>query len=202
VRAGVLDAITAETAMRGKMQRGMFISPAMVSLAHQQKPASLFVIPITRQGMKDHASKGKRKGKIRIAMTGFTVLTNRKRAVIALAHSVVFLGIALHGFVSPRAAVVLHGSEAALGLTLIAIYLTVAGILSWLVRISRCLAERAYFAFCASSATFGLLRIIFGDNGLPPAQYLRVLMLTCAVLLGMWILRSHSLPAGEGALSD
>ena len=74
-------------------------------------------------------------------MNDFAVLTNRKRTLIALVHSVVFLGIALHGFASPKIAVVLHGAGAAGGVTLIAIYLTVVSILSWLVSISRCAAN-------------------------------------------------------------
>jgi len=135
-------------------------------------------------------------------MNEFAVLTNRKRTLIALVHSVVFLGIALHGFASPKAAVVLHGSGAATGIALIAIYLTVASILSWLVSISRCARERLYFALCASSATFGLLRTIFGDTGLPAAQYLRVAMLTSAVAVGAWILRSYSRPVPDNALPD
>ena len=135
-------------------------------------------------------------------MNEFAVLTNRKRTLIALVHSVVFLGIALHGFASPKAAVVLHGAGVAGGVTLIAIYLTVASILSWLVSISRCARERLYFALCASSATFGLLRTIFGDVGLPAAQYLRVAMLTSAVAVGAWILRSFSRPVPENALPD
>jgi hypothetical protein len=130
-------------------------------------------------------------------MKGFAILTNRKPALIALAHSVVFLGIAGHGFVSPKSPAVLNGSGATLGLTLIFTSLTVASILTGLVRISRCFVERAYFALCASSATFGLLGTIFGDAALPAAQYLRVLMLTSAVAVGGWILRSFSHPATE-----
>ena len=38
-------------------------------------------------------------------MNDFGVLTNRKRAVIALIHSVVFLGIAMHGFASPKSGI-------------------------------------------------------------------------------------------------
>lgn len=132
-------------------------------------------------------------------MDEFAILTNRKRAVIALAHSLVFLGIALHGFASPRAAVSLHGPSALLGVFPLCIYATVTSVLAWLVTISRCLLERIYFSFCASSATFGLLRTLFGDSALPAAQYLRVVMLTCAVLMGTWILRSFSpepLPEG------
>ena len=135
-------------------------------------------------------------------MNEFAILTSRKRALIALAHSVVFLTIALHGFVSPRPAAVLHGSGATTGVLLLLIYITVAFILSWLVIISRCTVERFYFTFCASSATFGLLRILFGDAALPAAQYFRVLMLTCAVLLGTWIFRSFSRPAVQPADLD
>ena len=126
-------------------------------------------------------------------MNDFGVLTNRKRAVIALIHSIVFLGIAFRGFVSPKAGV-LHRSGAS-DFILIAIYLIVASILVWLVSISRGLVERIYFALCAVSATSGLLRTVFGDHVVPPAQYLRVLMLSAAVGLGILIVRSHSRPA-------
>ena len=61
-----------------------------------------------------------------------------------------------------------------------------------MVCFSRCAKERLYFALCASSATFGLLRTIFGDVDLPIAQYLRVAMLTSVVAVGAWILRSFS----------
>jgi len=133
-------------------------------------------------------------------MNEFGVLTNRKRAFIALIHSVVFLGVALHGFLSPKAGV-LHGS--AFGdLILIGIYLVVASILAWLVGISRCLGERVYFALCASSATFGLLRTIFGDSAIPVAQYMRVIMLSSAVAVGFAIVRSFSRTVAERALSE
>ena len=131
-------------------------------------------------------------------MNDFGVLTNRKRAVIALIHSIVFLGIAFHGFVSPKAGV-LHRSGATGDFILIAIYLVVASILAWLVSISRSLVERAYFALCVISASSGLQRTIFGDYAVPPAQYLRVLMLSLAVGLGILIVRSHSRPANVTA---
>jgi hypothetical protein len=134
-------------------------------------------------------------------MSDFGVLTNRKRVMIALIHSVVFLGIAMRGFASTKAGV-LHGPAAIPDLILIAIYLVVAGILAWLVSISRCMKERVYFALCACSATFGMLRTIFGDATLPAAQYLRVTMLTSAVIVGGWILRSYSRPIRESVLSD
>ncbi len=135
-------------------------------------------------------------------MNDFGVLTNRKRALIALAHSLVFLGIATYGFASPKAGVLLPGLHGTADLVLIGIYLAVASILTWLVCVARCAKERAYFALCASSATFGLLRTIFGDAALPSAQYLRVIMLTCAVGVGAWILRCFSRPVPEEVLSD
>jgi hypothetical protein len=135
-------------------------------------------------------------------MNEFGILTNRKRALIALAHSLVFLGIAMHGFTSPKAGVLLQGFSATADIILIMIYLVVASILAWLVSVSRCAKERVYFALCASSATFGLLRTIFGDAALPAAQYLRVIMLTSAVVLGAWIFRSFSRPVTENVLSD
>jgi hypothetical protein len=135
-------------------------------------------------------------------MNDYGVLTNRKRALIALIHSFVFLGIALHGFASPKAGVLLPGSGATADFILIGIYLTVASILAWLVSIARCAKERVYFALCACSATFGLLRTIFGDSTLPAAQYVRVIMLTSAVIVGTWIFRGFSRPVTEDVLSD
>jgi hypothetical protein len=84
----------------------------------------------------------------------------------------------------------------------VAIYLVVASILAWLVSLSRCARERIYFAFCASSATFGLLRSVFGDSALPAAQYMRVVMLSSAVVVGTLIFRSFSRPVPEQALSE
>ncbi len=135
-------------------------------------------------------------------MNEFGILTNRKRALIALIHSLVFLGIAMHGFASPKMGILLPGFVATADLILIAVYLVVASVLAWLVSISRGAKERVYFALCASSATFGLLRTIFGDADLPAAQYLRVIMLTSAVLVGTWILRSFSRPVTENVASD
>lgn len=134
-------------------------------------------------------------------MNDFAVLTNRKRAFIALLHSIVFLGIALHGFLAPKAGI-LHASGAGSDFGLILVYLIVASILAWLVCISRCLRERVYFTFCACSATFGLLRTVFGDATLPAAQYLRVFMLSSAVTLGALIVHSFSRPVPEPALSE
>jgi len=133
---------------------------------------------------------------------GFAILNSRKRALIALAHSIVFLGIALHGFVSPRLALALHSAGAGSGMILVGIYVVVGSILAWLASISRCAPERLYFALCTSSATFGLLRTIFGDAALPAAQYLRVAMLTSAVGVGAWILRFFLRPVPESTVSE
>lgn len=130
----------------------------------------------------------------------FGVLTSRKRALIALIHSVVFLGVAIHGFASSKAGI-LHGGPGA-EFALVILYLIVTSILAWLASISRCLRERAYFALCASSASFGLLRTVFGDSALPPAQYFRVLMLSSAVAVGGFILRSYSQPVVETVVSE
>jgi len=135
-------------------------------------------------------------------MNDFGVLTNRKRAFIALVHSVVFLGIAIGGFASPKNGVLLKGSGSTGDFILIGIYLTVAPILAWLVSVARCAKERVYFALCTCSATFGLLRTICGDAALPAAQYLRVTMLSSAVFVGIWILRLYSRSVVEDALSD
>jgi len=134
-------------------------------------------------------------------MTEFSILTNRKRAVIALIHSVVFLGVAMHGFVSPKAGI-LHASATNPDFILVMIYMTVSSVLAWLVGVSRGVRERLYFALCTCSAGFGLLRAILGDDTLPVAQYMRVLMLASAVAVGIWILRSFSTPVTEDAASE
>jgi hypothetical protein len=134
-------------------------------------------------------------------MTEFAILNSRKRALIALIHSVVFLGVATHGFLSPKAGL-LHRSGTDSEFLLVMIYMTVTAVLAWLVGISRGLRERFYFALCTCSASFGLLRMIFGDASLPVAQYMRVTMLASAVAVGTWILRSFGTPAAEDAVSD
>ena len=133
-------------------------------------------------------------------MTEFAILTNRKRAMIALIHSVVFLGIALQGFVSPKKGL-LHSVKTS-DVVLAGIYVIVASILAWLVGISRGLRERLYFALCVCSASSGLLRTVFGDAALPAAQYVRVGMLVSAVVVGTWIWRSFARVLAEEALSE
>ena len=132
-------------------------------------------------------------------MNGFAIITNRKRAAIALAHSIVFLVIALRGLASASTAspIWLRNAGTLSSIVILLIYLVVASVLIQLVRISGCAREKLYFGFCASSATLGLLRAVFGDPGLHPSQYLKVIMLVCAVTMGTAILRWHSRLAAE-----
>jgi hypothetical protein len=129
------------------------------------------------------------------SMDDFTLITNRKRAAIALAHSVVFLLIALRSLATASSAepVWMRMGIAFSGLIL-CMYLAVTSVLLYLVKIARCVAERIYFGFCASSAALGLMRTALGDPR-QGALYLRVVMLVCAVATGIIILRGHSRPA-------
>jgi hypothetical protein len=158
-------------------------------------------MPITADGKVGHTEIALRRAKLEVSMNEFAILTNRKRVLIALIHSVIFLGIATHGFVAAKAGFV-HSRAATSDIILVVIYLIVSSILAWLVSISRCSVERVYFALCTGSASFGLLRTILGDATLPVAQYLRVTMLTGAVAVGIWILRSFSRPVADNVLSD
>jgi hypothetical protein len=126
---------------------------------------------------------------IKSAVTRYVILTNRKRAIIALVHTVVFWLVALAGF----ATVVrpLEAASPASSWVLAAVYLLVTAALLALAVVSRNAAERLYFGLCATSAGFGLLRQIAGDPPMHPAVYVRVAMLGCAVAVGTWILRDH-----------
>ena len=127
-------------------------------------------------------------------MSKYAILTNRKRAIIALLHSIVFALIALRGVTSASAVhpIWLDSSARLPSVAILTIYLVVSSVLIQLVRVSRGAREKLYFAFCASSASLGLLRTILGDQNLPASQYFRLLMLLCAVLTGIVILRSHA----------
>ena len=169
-------------------------------------PTQRIVTPITPACKTAHRPRAPLQAKLNLRMldrpvNDFAILTNRRRAIIALVHSIVFLGIAAAGFASHKNGI-LHGNAPQGDFILVMIYLTVTSILSWLAGVSRRALERVYFALCACSATFGLLRTSFGDSALPIAQYMRVVMLTSAVLLGSWIVRSYSRPAAETAVSD
>jgi hypothetical protein len=129
-------------------------------------------------------------------MNEYAVLTNRKRAIIALIHSVFFLMIALMGMASPRMqalSIRIHTAFAAV-IAMLAIYAIVTTILLILTKVSRCSLERLYFGFCSTSAGVGLLRVVLGDPPLHLAVLTRVVMLSCAVFIGFVILREHSRP--------
>lgn len=125
-------------------------------------------------------------------MDRFAIITNRKRAIIALVHSVFFMGVAgVQLAISHAAAFSIHGEKKVSGIALLAIYVVVTTVLIILLWVSHCAKEKLYFAFCAAGAGFGLLRILLGDPVLH-ANILRVLLLGCAVLTGIIILRKHS----------
>jgi hypothetical protein len=124
----------------------------------------------------------------------FAIINNRKRAIIALIHSVFFLGVAaVQLAISHADPFSTHGQKVLAGSILLGIYVMVTLVLLVLLRFSRCTTERLYFAFCSASAAFGLLRILLGDPVLH-ANVLRVLLLSCAVVIGTGILRTHSVP--------
>ena len=128
-------------------------------------------------------------------MEQYFVLTNRKRAIIALIHSVFFLMVATGGFLPPlRPPAELTPGHEGFGasVALLAIYGVVSAILLWLTMMSRCLRERAYFALCSTSAVAGLFRIYLGDAMFPTARLIRVFMLLAAVAVGYTIFRIHS----------
>jgi hypothetical protein len=130
-------------------------------------------------------------------MDRFAIITNRKRAIIALVHSVFFLGVAgLQLAVSHAEAFSIHREKIAGTIILLAIYVIVTTVLLVLLRFSHCIKEKLYFAFCAAGAGFGLVRILLGDPVLH-ANVARVLLLFCAVLTGTVILRNHSAVATD-----
>jgi hypothetical protein len=125
-------------------------------------------------------------------MDRFAIINNRKRAIIALIHSVFFLGVAgLQLAISHAEPFSMRGGRVAGGIILLMIYVIVTVVLLVLLRFSHCTREKLYFAFCSASAGFGLLRILLGDPVLH-ANVLRVLLLSCAVFVGTGILRSHT----------
>jgi len=127
-------------------------------------------------------------------MGGFSILTNRKRAIVALVHSVVFLLIAVRQMVAanPAAGIWVASSVSRGTWILCGIFTIVSSILLWLLVISRGWMEKFYFAFCTISATSGLLRIAAGDQTFHAGLYIRVVMLVSAVLVGLLIVRLHS----------
>jgi hypothetical protein len=127
-------------------------------------------------------------------MKTFAILTNRKRAIVALVHSVVLLLVAVRQMVAATPAVgVFLPSRVTTGTWILCgIFSIVCVILLWLLVISRGWMEKFYFAFCTASATSGLLRTAAGDQAFHVGIYVRVVMLVSAVFVGLLIVRAHS----------
>jgi len=127
-------------------------------------------------------------------MNAFAILTNRKRAIIALVHSVVFLLIALRQMLAaaPAAGIWVPSAVSTGTWILCGIFAIVSSILLWLFAISRGWLEKTYFALCTVSATSGLLRTAAGDQAFHIGLYTRVVMLVSAVAVGLVIVRVHS----------
>lgn len=127
-------------------------------------------------------------------MAAFSILTNRKRAAVALVHSGIFLLIALRQMLAatPAPGILLPARVPAGTWVLCGIFTVVSGVLLWLLVVSRGWMEKFYFAFCTLSATSGLLRTTADDQTFHAGIYVRVAMLISAVLVGLVILRAHS----------
>ena len=124
-------------------------------------------------------------------MGGFSILTNRKRAVVALVHSVVFFLVAVRQMIAanPAAGIWIPSTVSRGTWILCGIFAIVSAILLWLFIISRGWMEKLYFALCTISATSGLLRTAAGDQTFHSGIYIRVVMLVSAVLVGLLIVR-------------
>jgi hypothetical protein len=123
-------------------------------------------------------------------MTYF-VITNKKRAIVALAHSLVFLGLAIAMYKPPNAI----GFATTTSTIMTVVYFIVTSILLWLALASKAPNEKLYFGLCATSAGFGLLRMVVASPLLAiAAVYVRVSMLGMAVVVGIGLLRSHARP--------
>ena len=129
-------------------------------------------------------------------MDRFAIITNRKRAIIALVHSVFFLGVAgMQLAMSHAVAFSIHREKMPGGIILLAIYVIVTTVLSGPVAGLPLHQRKALLRDSARPApAFGLVRILLGDPVLH-ANVLRVLLAGCAVLTGTVILRKHSAPA-------
>jgi hypothetical protein len=127
-------------------------------------------------------------------MNGFSILTNRKRAIVALVHSIVFLLIAVRQMVAanPATGIWIPSTVPTGTWILCGIFAIVSSILLWLLILSSGWMEKFYFAFCTISATSGLLRTAAGDQTFHAGLYIRVVMLVSAVLVGVLIVRMHS----------
>jgi hypothetical protein len=115
-------------------------------------------------------------------MKGCRILTTRKRVIVALVHTAVFLSVA---------AVQIWLPPAQAGV-LLAIYAIVAAVLALLAACSGNGRERLYFVCCAGSACLGLAGQIWGGAVLQYGAYPRVLLLAVAAVTGVTMLRAWS----------
>jgi hypothetical protein len=126
-------------------------------------------------------------------MDTFSILTNRKRAIVALVHSFVFLLIAVRQMMVANPAAGIWADAVPTGTWILCgIFTIVSSILLWLLLISRGRMEKIYFGLCTVSATSGLLRTTFGDQAFHAGLYIRVVMLVSAVLVGLLVVKTHS----------
>ncbi|MGA2414860.1 MAG: hypothetical protein ABSF59_10445 [Candidatus Sulfotelmatobacter sp.] len=136
-------------------------------------------------------------------MSGFSILTNRKRAVVALVHSGVFLLIALRQMLAPNPAAGLWSpGKVAWGTWILCgVFVVVSAILLGLLLMACGWLEKFYFGLCAMSAASGLLRTAAGDVAFHAGLSIRVSLLMSAVLVGWLIVRRHSPPATEAQVA-
>jgi len=129
-------------------------------------------------------------------MDRFSILTNRKRALVALVHSIIFLIIASCQMVLARPAAGISlaspAGNARSTWLLCGIFTLVSGILIWLLIVSRGWIEKLYFGLCSVSACSGLVRTAAGDSIFHVGLYIRVVMLMLAVVIGFFIVRAHT----------
>jgi hypothetical protein len=132
--------------------------------------------------------------KLHSYMREFSILTNRKRAVVALVHSIIFLLIAFRQMIAatPAAGIWVPATVPTGAWILCGIFTVASAILLWLFAISRGWTEKLYFGMCTVSASSGLLRTTFGDHTFHAGLYIRFVMLISAVLVGLFIVRIHS----------
>jgi hypothetical protein len=124
-------------------------------------------------------------------MREFSILTNRKRAIVALVHSIIFLLIAVRQMVAaqPAAGIWISSAVPRGTWTLCGIFTLVSAILTWLFAVSSRWIEKLHFALCTISASSGLLRTVAGDQTFHAGLYIRVAMLLSAVCVGLLTVR-------------
>jgi hypothetical protein len=135
-------------------------------------------------------------------MNQYGILNSRKRAIIALIHTIVFGLLACYQLIIRQHPLsLLSASRGRMGgpVALTTIYFIVTVVLLILLRYSRCAIERLYFSVCATSAGIGLLRAVLGDPTAYAELAARVMLLGSAVIIGFIIVRQHTQPVPQFA---